>query len=70
VEKLCNGEGHNLFCSLNIIIVITLRMRGVRYVAHMEEMRSSYKILLGKTKGKTYPGLDGMTNPLLCSCEY
>jgi hypothetical protein len=42
--------------------MIKSRMRWVGHVAHMEEMRNEYKILVGKLKGKRplhNPGIDG-----------
>jgi hypothetical protein len=45
---LCN-ELHNLSSSLNIIRVIrSRRMRWVGHIAHMEQMRNVYKILIGQ----------------------
>jgi hypothetical protein len=43
----------NLYASLNVIRVIKLRrMRCVGLVAHMVEMKYSYKIFIGKPEWK------------------
>jgi hypothetical protein len=44
-------ELHNLYASPNIIrLIISRRMRWAKHVAQMGEMRSGYKILVGKRK--------------------
>jgi hypothetical protein len=51
--KLHNGELHNLFSSPNIIrLNKSRRMRWAEHVAHMEEERKVYKVLVGKPEGK------------------
>jgi hypothetical protein len=47
-----NEELHNLYASPNIIRVIKSRITWVWHVAHMEEMRNTYIILVGKVEGK------------------
>jgi hypothetical protein len=47
---------HNLYASLNIIMVIKLRMRCVWHVAHMGEMIYVYSILDGEPEGKRLLG--------------
>jgi len=48
-----NIELHNLFASLNTILVIKSRgMRWTEYIARMEEMRNAHKILVRKLLGK------------------
>jgi hypothetical protein len=52
-RRLHNEELHNMYASLNITGVIkSRRMRRVRHVASMGEMRKAYKILLGKPEGE------------------
>jgi hypothetical protein len=49
-RKLNNEEHYNLYSSSNIIWVITLkRMRWVEHVAHLEERKGAYKVLVGDT---------------------
>jgi hypothetical protein len=54
---------YNLYASLNIIRVIKSRRMGwSRQVAHMGELGSAYKIIVGKPKGKNHSedlGVDG-----------
>jgi hypothetical protein len=45
-------ELNDLYCSPNIVQVIKLRMRWAGYVARMEERRSVYRVLVGKSEGK------------------
>jgi hypothetical protein len=52
-RKLCNEELHNLYFSLNIIKVIKLRMRWAGHIAHMEEMKNSYRCGSENLKEKT-----------------
>jgi hypothetical protein len=52
-RKLHNDELHNLYSSLNIVMVIkSRRMRWVGHVACMEEGRGVYRVLVGRPKGK------------------
>jgi hypothetical protein len=52
-RKLHNDELHNLYYSPSIIRIIkTRRMRWTGHVARMGEKRNSYRILVGKPKGK------------------
>jgi hypothetical protein len=52
-RRLLNEELHNLHFSLNIIRVIkSRRMRYAGYVAHMEDRRDAYRVLVGKPEGK------------------
>jgi hypothetical protein len=52
-RRLHSEEVHILYTSPNIIRIIKLRMiRWVGNVAHMEEMKNEYKILVGKPEGK------------------
>jgi len=53
LRKLHNDGLHNLYSSLNIIRVIKSREIGwTMHIARMGEMRTGYKILIGKTEGK------------------
>ena len=52
-RSLRNEELHSLYRSNNIVRVIKCsRLRRAGHVARMEEGRSAYKILTGKTTGK------------------
>jgi hypothetical protein len=51
-RRLRNGELHNLYTSPNNIRVTKSRsMRWERNIARMGEVRSAYKILVGKPEG-------------------
>jgi hypothetical protein len=52
-RKLYSEEDRTSFSSQHIISVIKSRRIGlVELIAHMGDIRNSYKILVGKTKGK------------------
>jgi hypothetical protein len=52
-RRLLSEELHNLYISPNIIKVIKLKkVRWVRHVSSMREMRNAYKILVRKLEGK------------------
>jgi hypothetical protein len=52
-RKLHNEELHNLYCSPNIVRVITSRIMGwARHVALMRERRGVFWVLVGKSMGK------------------
>jgi len=62
-RRLHNSKLNDLYCSPNIVWVIkSRRMRGAGHVAHMEERRGAYRILVGKPRGKNHLrdlGIDG-----------
>ena len=64
-RRFHNEEHHSFYRSLNIVRVIkSRRLRWVGHVAEMEEGRSDFKILTGKsTERDVYEGLgvDGRT---------
>jgi hypothetical protein len=52
-RKLHNEELHNLYCSTGIIRIIkSRRMRWAGQVTQKAEKRNSYRIVVGKPKGK------------------
>jgi hypothetical protein len=52
-RKLHNDELHSLYSSPNIVRVIKLRRtRWAGHVAHVEEGRGVYRVLVGRPKGK------------------
>jgi hypothetical protein len=55
-----NKEVHNSYASPNIHRVIEpRRMRWTGHVAHMEEMKNVYRILLRESEGKRPHGIPG-----------
>ena len=51
--KLHNEELNDLYCSPNIFRVIkSRRMRWAGLVAHVEDWRGVYRVLVGKPEGK------------------
>jgi hypothetical protein len=53
-RKLHNEELRDLYSSPSIIRIIkSRRMRWVGHVAQMGEKRNAYRLLVGKTEGKT-----------------
>jgi hypothetical protein len=52
-RKIHNEELNDLYSSPNIVWVSkSRRMRWARHVAHMEERRGVYRVLVGKSEGK------------------
>jgi hypothetical protein len=52
-RKLHNKEFNDLYCSPNIVRLIkSRRMRWAGHVAHIEESRGVYRVLVGKPEGK------------------
>jgi len=51
-RKLHNEELNDLYCSPNIVRVIKSRIKRWAHVAHMEERRGIYRVLVGKPEGK------------------
>jgi hypothetical protein len=62
-RKLRNEELHDLYSSPNIVRVIkSRRMRWAGHITRMGEGRCVYRVLIGKTEGKSHwgdPGIDG-----------
>jgi len=62
-RKLHNEELNDLYGSPNIVRVIkTRRMRWEGHVVHMGDRRGIYRVLVGKSEGKSNledPGIDG-----------
>jgi hypothetical protein len=53
-RKLHNDELYNLYSSLNSVRVIKSRMRWVGHMAHMEEGRDVYRVLVVRLKRKIH----------------
>ena len=52
-RKLHSAELHALYSSLNIIRSLkSRRLRWAGHVAHMEQSRNAYRVLVGKPEGK------------------
>jgi hypothetical protein len=51
-RRLHSKELRNLYASANIKVFKSVRMRSVRNVACMGEMRNAYKIVVSKHEGK------------------
>ena len=52
-RRLYNEELNDLYCSPNIVRVIkSRRIRWAGHVAHMDEERRVYRVLVGKPEGK------------------
>jgi hypothetical protein len=51
-RKLDNEEIHNLYALPNIRIIMSRRTRWAKHVAPIGDIRNSYKIFVGKPKGK------------------
>jgi hypothetical protein len=49
---LHNEEFYNFYALTNITVIKSRRLRWTGHVAHMGEMRNSYKILVRKPAGK------------------
>jgi hypothetical protein len=57
-RKLHNDELHNLYSSPNIVRVIkSRRMRWAGHMARMGEVRSVYRVLVGRPEGKRPLGI-------------
>jgi hypothetical protein len=53
--KVLERKHHNLYSSSNTVMVTkSRRMRCMRHVACMEEIRSAYKVLIGKPEGSRH----------------
>jgi hypothetical protein len=53
MEKLHNEEGNDLYSSPNIVRVMkSRRMRWAGHTVRMGDMRSVYRVLMGKSKRK------------------
>jgi rubrerythrin len=67
VEQIHNEELNDLYCSPNIRVIKSRRMRLVGYIARME--KGAYRVLVGKPEGKKPhgdPGVDGWVLKWIC----
>ena len=56
-RRLHNEKSNDLYCSLNFVRVIKSReMKWIGHVARMGEGRSAFRVLVGKTEGKSLLG--------------
>jgi hypothetical protein len=54
-RKQHNKEFHNLYSSPDIITMMKSRsMRWTEHIAHMGEMRNTYRTLVGKPEGRRW----------------
>jgi hypothetical protein len=56
LEKTTQEELHDLYCSLDIRVIKSRRMRWTGRVARMGAMRSAYRILVGNLKVRDHFG--------------
>jgi hypothetical protein len=64
VAESIDEELHNLYSSLNIRFIKSIKMKWVGHAARMVEMRKEYKILIGRPKTKMPLGGIGCRNKL------
>jgi hypothetical protein len=56
MDKLHNEELHGLYVLTNIRVTKSRRMKWVRHLVCVKEMRNAYTILVGKPEGKKARG--------------